>query len=87
MPRRIAFVLFPDFQQLDIAGPLAAFEIAERIRPGSYAWRFVARQPGLVRSSSGPGLAGAGPAAPRPLRHADAQRRRRCRRRLSTTPR
>ena len=53
MPVRIAFVLFPDFQQLDIAGPLAAFEVAERIRPGSYAWRFVARQPGLVRSSSG----------------------------------
>jgi len=53
MPVRIAFVLFPDFQQLDIAGPLAAFEVAERMRPGSYAWRFVARQPGPVRSSSG----------------------------------
>lgn len=53
MTCRIAFVLFPDFQQLDIAGPLAAFEVAERIRPGSYRWRFVASQPGLVRSSSG----------------------------------
>lgn len=52
MPIRIAFVLFPDFQQLDIAGPLAAFEVAARLRAGSYAWRFVASQPGLVRSSS-----------------------------------
>ena len=34
MPCRIAFVLFADFQQLDIAGPLAAFEVAERAQPG-----------------------------------------------------
>lgn len=53
MPIRIAFVLFPDFQQLDIAGPLAAFEVAERLRPGSYRWRFVAATAGLVPSSSG----------------------------------
>jgi transcriptional regulator GlxA family with amidase domain len=53
---RIAFVLFPDFQQLDIAGPLAAFEVAERAQPGRYRWCFVASQTdgnGLVRSSSG----------------------------------
>jgi transcriptional regulator GlxA family with amidase domain len=53
MRRRIVFVLFPDFQQLDIAGPLAAFEVAERLRPGSYAWRFVSRNAGPVLSSSG----------------------------------
>ncbi|MFO1326638.1 MAG: helix-turn-helix domain-containing protein [Rubrivivax sp.] len=53
MPRRIVFVVFPGFQQLDIAGPLAAFEVAERCRPGSYAWRVAASQPGLVASSSG----------------------------------
>ena len=53
MLRRIAFVLFPDFQQLDIAGPLAAFEVAERLQPGSYAWRFVGRQAGPVGSSAG----------------------------------
>jgi transcriptional regulator GlxA family with amidase domain len=56
MPRaacRIAFVLFEDFQQLDIAGPLAAFEVAERLRPGSYRWRFSASHRGPVRSSSG----------------------------------
>lgn len=53
MSRRIVFVLFPDFQQLDIAGPLAVFEVAERHRPGSYHWQFAAAVPGLVRSSSG----------------------------------
>lgn len=53
MSCRIAFVLFDDFQQLDIAGPLAAFEVAERLRPGSYRWRCVASQAGLVRSSAG----------------------------------
>lgn len=53
MPLHIAFVVFPGFQQLDIAGPLAAFEVAERYRPGSYTWRVAAAQPGLVRSSSG----------------------------------
>jgi transcriptional regulator GlxA family with amidase domain len=53
MQRRIAFVLFPGFQQLDIAGPLAAFEIAEALRPGSYGWRFVASRPGPVASSAG----------------------------------
>ena len=42
MRHRIAFVIFPGFQQLDVAGPLAAFEVAERLRPGSYAWRIVA---------------------------------------------
>ena len=36
MPRRIAFLIFPDFQLLDAAGPIAAFEIAGRIRPGAY---------------------------------------------------
>jgi transcriptional regulator GlxA family with amidase domain len=53
MTCRIAFVLFPDFQQLDLAGPLAVFEVAERYRPGSYTWRFCAVRPGPVRSSAG----------------------------------
>jgi transcriptional regulator GlxA family with amidase domain len=53
MPHRLVFVLFPDFQQLDIAGPLAAFEVAERIRPGSYAWSLAAAEPGPVASSVG----------------------------------
>ena len=36
MSRRLALVIFPDFQLLDVAGPIAVFEIAERLRPGSY---------------------------------------------------
>ncbi len=52
MAHRIALLIFPDFQILDVAGPLAAFEIAERVRPGSYAWRLVASSPGPVRCSA-----------------------------------
>lgn len=53
MPRRVAFLVYPDFQLLDAAGPIAAFEIAERYKPGSYTLRVVAVEPGLVVSSSG----------------------------------
>ncbi len=53
MTCRIAFVLFPGFQQLDLAGPMAAFEVAALARPGSYAWRLVAAAAGTVRSSAG----------------------------------
>jgi transcriptional regulator GlxA family with amidase domain len=53
MAHRIAFVVYPDFQLLDIAGPMAAFEVAERMRPGSYAWSVVAPRAGAVRASAG----------------------------------
>ncbi|MFI4868544.1 MAG: GlxA family transcriptional regulator [Steroidobacterales bacterium] len=53
MARNIAFLIYPDFQLLDAAGPIAAFEIAERHKPGTYALHVVAEQPGLVASSSG----------------------------------
>ncbi len=53
MPRQIAFLIYRDFQILDAAGPMAAFEIAERYRPGSYALRVVASTAGAVRSSAG----------------------------------
>jgi transcriptional regulator GlxA family with amidase domain len=53
MTRRIAFLLFPDFQLLDAAGPIAAFEIAERYAPRSYQLKVVAREAGAVRSTSG----------------------------------
>ena len=46
-------VIFPGFQLLDAAGPIAAFEIAERYRPGSYALSVLAPGGGLVASSSG----------------------------------
>jgi len=53
MSRRIAFLLFPDFQLLDAAGPISAFEIAGRYQPGSYELKVVARTPGAVASTSG----------------------------------
>lgn len=53
MPRQIAVLIYRDFQLLDAAGPIAAFEIAERHRPGSYCLRVVASEAGSVRSSAG----------------------------------
>lgn len=52
-PRRIAFLIFPRFQLLDAAGPISAFEIAGRIRPGAYELEVIAVQPGPIASSSG----------------------------------
>jgi transcriptional regulator GlxA family with amidase domain len=52
-PRTIAFVIFPDFQILDAAGPIAAFEIASHAPAHPYRLRVVAAKAGLVRSSSG----------------------------------
>jgi transcriptional regulator GlxA family with amidase domain len=53
MACRIVFVLFPGFQQLDLAGPMAVFEVARLAQPGSYDWRLAARVAGPVRSSAG----------------------------------
>jgi transcriptional regulator GlxA family with amidase domain len=53
MTHRLAVLVFPDFQLLDAAGPLAAFEVASRYREGCYAMRVVAAQAGPVSSSSG----------------------------------
>jgi transcriptional regulator GlxA family with amidase domain len=63
MRRVVAVVLHPGFQLLDVAGPTAAFEIAERFRPGSYDLRLLAPGGGQVASSSGVTL------STRPLRH------------------
>lgn len=52
MTCRIAFVLFPGFQQLDLTGPMAVFELAQLARPGSYDWRLVASAPPVARSSA-----------------------------------
>jgi transcriptional regulator GlxA family with amidase domain len=59
MARRIAVVLFPGFQLLDAAGPIAAFEIAGRFAGEAYAPEIMAAEPGLVASSSGAALAAA----------------------------
>mgnify|MGYP005993566719 CR=1 FL=1 len=53
MAHRIAVLIFPDFQLLDAAGPVAAFEVASRYRDDHYALLTVAAQADLVRSSSG----------------------------------
>ncbi len=53
MTRRFALVIFPAFQLLDAAGPIAAFEIAERYRPGSYDLSVQAPGGGQIASSSG----------------------------------
>src|SRR5258708_12491506 len=53
MIRQIAFLIYPDFQLLDAAGPIAAFEIAARYQPASYTLRVIAAEPGLVTGSSG----------------------------------
>lgn len=60
MPRRVAFLIFDDFQLLDAAGPISAFEIAERYAPGTYESRVIARRAGAVRSSSGASMNAAG---------------------------
>lgn len=54
MPRTVAFLIFPDFQLLDAAGPLGAFEMPQRMQtPAPYTLRVIAAEAGLVRSSSG----------------------------------
>ena len=53
MPRRITFLVFPQFQILDATGPMAAFEIAERYRPGTYTLHTAAVVSGSVASTSG----------------------------------
>lgn len=59
MRREIAIIVFPGFQLLDAAGPVAVFEMAERFRPDSYAIHVLAPGGGIVRSSSGVCLAAA----------------------------
>jgi transcriptional regulator GlxA family with amidase domain len=54
MARDIAVLIFPDFQLLDAAGPIAAFEEARSdTEPPAYRLRVIARDAGPVRSSSG----------------------------------
>ena len=53
MPRSVALVLHPGFQLLDAAGPTAAFEMAEKFRPGSYELTIMAPGGGEIESSYG----------------------------------
>ncbi len=49
----IGLLVFPDFQLLDAAGPVSAFEIAARFAGQSPSIKILAVTPGPVRSSSG----------------------------------
>jgi len=49
----IGFLIFPDFQLLDAAGPISVFEIAARAGDKPLALRALALNAGAVRSSSG----------------------------------
>jgi len=57
MTRRIGVLLFADFQLLDAAGPIAAFEIGGRYVDGAYAIDTLALDGGPVASSAGAALA------------------------------
>ncbi len=53
-PRCIGFLVFDDFQLLDAAGPIAAFEMPSRmVSPSPYELQVLALVAGPVRSSSG----------------------------------
>ncbi len=56
MTRTLVFVAFPSFQLLDVAGPIAAFEMANRFSSGSYELALVSLTGGLVESSAGTSL-------------------------------
>jgi transcriptional regulator GlxA family with amidase domain len=49
----IGILIFPDFQLLDAAGPISAFEIAARFANAAPSIKVLAVTPGPVRSSSG----------------------------------
>ena len=49
----IGVLIFPDFQLLDAAGPISAFEIAMRFSGAPLAIKAMAIKPGPVKSSSG----------------------------------
>jgi transcriptional regulator GlxA family with amidase domain len=66
MSLRTAIALFPGFQLLDAAGPIAAFEIAGRYGGGAYGLEIMAATPGPVVSSSGAAMT-AGPLAAGPF--------------------
>jgi transcriptional regulator GlxA family with amidase domain len=53
MTRRLGVLIFENFQLLDAAGPIAAFDIAARLSDGGYRLETIAPTAGRVESSSG----------------------------------
>jgi transcriptional regulator GlxA family with amidase domain len=49
----IGVLIFPDFQLLDVAGPISVFDIAGRFARAVPPIRLMAAEPGAVRSSAG----------------------------------
>lgn len=56
MTRRVAFAIFPRFQLMDVAGPITAFDFANLVSPGAYAFTLCGPASGLISSSSGVSL-------------------------------
>lgn len=56
MKRTLVFIVFPSFQLLDVAGPIAAFEMANQFSSSTYHPILVSRMGGLVKSSAGTSL-------------------------------
>lgn len=53
MTRTLVFIVYPGFQLLDVAGPVAAFEHASRIAPAAYEIVLASEGGGAVPSSVG----------------------------------
>ena len=54
MTRSIGFLVFPDFEILDLTGPLSAFDAAGRcVAPSAYGLQVLSEHGGPVSSSSG----------------------------------
>ncbi|MGZ3375924.1 MAG: GlxA family transcriptional regulator [Phenylobacterium sp.] len=53
MTRRVAVVVFPEFQIIDATGPIGALEVANRVSPGAYELDLLSARGGEVASSSG----------------------------------
>lgn len=66
MARLVAFFVFPGFQLLDLSGPMAAFELAELLSPGSYRMSVIADVAGMVASSVRLAIEAEAPDAARP---------------------
>jgi transcriptional regulator GlxA family with amidase domain len=60
MPYTIGLLIFPDFQLLDAAGPITAFEIAGRYGGSAYFLSVLSQSGGQVRSSSGVAISAIG---------------------------
>jgi transcriptional regulator GlxA family with amidase domain len=56
MIRDIGFLIFPRFQLLDAAGPIATFDIGSRYGGGAYRLHVLAAQAGRIESTAGASL-------------------------------